>query len=98
MIIISLVNPPQMLKGFISLFLQEIDTNLFTGDINTKVLNGLIKIISIYINDGSATIACRKMNNLKILKYGKFNSRKINKICDDDFVGFDTTFFINNNR
>lgn len=56
MIIVSLTNPPRSLRGDLSKWLMEINTNVFVGDVNARVRETLWDRITDSIKTGQATM------------------------------------------
>lgn len=56
MIVVSLVNPPNFLRGDLSKWLQEINTNVYVGNVNARVRDALWDRITDSIKTGQATM------------------------------------------
>lgn len=56
MIVVSLVNPPRSLHGDLSKWLQEVNTNVYVGNVNARVRDALWDRITESIKTGQATM------------------------------------------
>lgn len=56
MIVVSLVNPPMSLRGDLSKWLQEINTNIYVGNVNARIREALWERITESIKTGQATM------------------------------------------
>jgi len=77
MFIVIIKNPPNIIKGTLSLYLLEIDTGVFLGEIDLNTIEFLKSFILENINSDSHGVFIYKSTNIQKFDFNLFGSRRL---------------------